>query len=97
MKQNVKIWVSVLVAPLLNESKRLQRVNGRDERLWHFSGLELVFFGQVHEGVTRAGASFCLRPFSWSSALVALVHQVSSFKDDRAPLGMSEQYAAFLG
>lgn len=26
MKLSVKIWVSVLIAPLLNESKRLQRV-----------------------------------------------------------------------
>lgn len=66
---------------MLNESERLQRVNGRDEWLWQFSGLELVSFGQVHDGVTRAGASFCLRPFSWSSASVVLVHQVSSPKD----------------
>lgn len=80
---------------MLNENEKLQRVNGRDERLWQFSGLELVFLGQVHEGVTRAGASFCLRPFR----SVALVHQVSSSKDIycRAPLGTSDQHAAFLG
>lgn len=42
----------------------MQTVNGRDEKLWHFSGLGMVSLGQICEGATEPAVSSFLAEVS---------------------------------